>query len=105
MRGFYTQILPIMPDLGDNDDDDDDGGGPHGDESPLATATLGKSQSSVKSGHLATKVVSRFRILTDWRKVSTAVQAQCHPYWPSWSSSMLKLHFSPCFQAKSVNSF
>jgi hypothetical protein len=46
----------------DDDDDDDDGGGPHGDESPPATTTLGESQSSAKSGHLATKVVSSFQL-------------------------------------------
>jgi hypothetical protein len=27
------------------------------------------------------------------RKVSAVVQAQCNPYWSSWSSSMLKVHF------------
>jgi hypothetical protein len=53
-----------MPELVDSydDDDDDDGGGPHGDESPPATTTLGESQSSAKSGHLATKVVSSFQL-------------------------------------------
>jgi hypothetical protein len=39
--------LGSMPDLGDNEDE---GGGPHGDESPPATTTLGACQSSAKPG-------------------------------------------------------
>jgi hypothetical protein len=39
-----------------------DGGGPHGDESPLATTLGPETQSSAKSGHLATKVVSSFQL-------------------------------------------
>ena len=41
---------------------DGDGGGPHGDESPLHTATLGACQSSAKSEHLPTKMVSSFQL-------------------------------------------